>query len=439
MKEFLARFIILLSDIIAIAISIVLAYYTRVDLELSSLPTFDTPLIEYLLFYPIFIVPILLFMYEGIYTYRYDFWHESRLILKALIMSMLIIFAYLALSKSIEEYSRLFLLLSLVYMAFIIPMLKRVVKISLYDIGLWRKRAYFLSENELLDFEIRENKYLGYTKSNSKDADTVFIDSRDMTAQKLYEEIDRSIKDYKEVLFIPLLNDFDLTQSRIYELSNIRSNFISLKNRLKSRVRRRIKYIFDYLIALLSLPIVTPILMIIAFFIKRDEPNSPIIFAQERIGEDGKIFVCYKFRTMIPNNEEIFKEYLKANPDEAEYYHRYRKLKNDPRVTKVGKILRNTSLDELPQIFNVLRGEMSIVGPRPYLPEEKSIMDRHYEFITSVKPGITGLWQVSGRNDIDFKERVQTDVWYIRNWNLWLDIVVILKTIKVVLYRKGAY
>jgi len=439
MREFLAGFIILLSDIVAIAISIILAYYTRLDLDLSSLPSFNTPLKEYLLFYPIFIVPILLFFYEGIYRYRYDFWHESRLILKALIMSMLIIFAYLALSKSIEEYSRLLLLLSLVYMAFIIPIFKRIIKISLYDIGLWRKRAYFLSENELLDFEIKENKYLGYIKSNAKDADTVFIDSRDMTAQKLYDEIDRSIKDYKEVLFIPLLNDFDLTQSRIYELSNIRSNFISLKNRLKSRIRRRVKYLIDYLIAILSLPLVTPILMIIAIFIKKDEPNSPIIFAQERIGENGKIFVCYKFRTMIPNNKEIFEEYLKANPDEAEYYHRYRKLKNDPRVTKVGKILRNTSLDELPQIFNVLKGEMSIVGPRPYLPEEKSIMGRYHEFITSVKPGITGLWQVSGRNDIDFKERVQTDIWYIRNWNLWLDIVVILKTIKVVLYRKGAY
>lgn len=439
MRELSAKLIILSTDIFAIILSLYLAFITRQSISSRYLPPFHDTLFEYMSFYPIIVVPIILFAYEGIYTYRYDFWHESRLIIKALISSMIIIFAYLAMSKSIEDYSRVLLTLSFIYMIFIIPFMKRVIKHRLYDWGLWRKPAKFYSENELLEYEIRENHYLGYIKSSSNRADTVFINSKDMSVERLQSTIDEAMKRHKEVLFIPILNDFDLTQSRIYELSNIRSNFISLKNRLKSRFRRAIKYIFDYIIVILSLPLTLPILAITAILIKKEDPASPILFIQDRIGKDGKIFRCYKFRTMIPDNKKIFEEYLQSNPKEQEYYHRYRKLKNDPRVTQIGRILRSTSIDELPQIFNVLKGEMSMVGPRPYLPEEKSIMGSYYHTITNVKPGITGLWQVSGRNDIDFKERVETDVWYIRNWNLWLDIVVILKTVKVVFYRDGAY
>ena len=439
MRELSAKFVILLTDITAILLSLYLAFITRQNISVSSLPPFKDTIFDYISFYPVIVVPVILFAYEGIYTYRYDFWHESRLIIKALFSSMIIIFAYLAMSKSIEDYSRILLILSFVYMIFVIPFMKRVIKHKLYDLGLWRKPAKFYSENKLLEYEIRENHYLGYIKSDSDRADTVFINSKAMSVERLQSTIDEAMKRHKEVLFIPILNEFDLTLSRIYELSNIRSNFISLKNRLKSRFRRAVKYIFDYVLALLSLPVTLPVIAITAIIIKKDDPKSPIFFNQERIGKDGEIFVCYKFRTMIPDNQTIFEEYIKENPKEAEYYHKYRKLKNDPRVTQIGKILRNTSIDELPQIFNVLKGEMSLVGPRPYLPEEKSIMDGYYQTITNVKPGITGLWQVSGRNDIDFRERVETDVWYIRNWNLWLDIVVIIKTIKVVFYRDGAY
>ena len=439
MRELSAKFIILITDIVSIILSLYLAFVTREHLTISSLPPFQDSIYDYITFYPVIVVPVILFVYEGIYTYRYDFWHESRLLIKALISSMIIIFAYLAMSKSVEDYSRIVLTLSFIYMIFIIPFFKRVVKHKLYDLGLWRKVAKFYSDNESLEYEIEKNHYLGYIKTNSNRADTVFINSKDMSVSKLQSTIDEMMKRHKEVLFIPILNDFDLTQSRIYELSNIRSNFISLKNRLKSRFRRAVKYIFDYILAVLSLPVTLPVIAITAILIKKEDIKAPIFFNQKRIGKDGKIFVCYKFRTMIPDNEKIFLEYINSNPQEAEYYHKYRKLKNDPRVTKIGKILRSTSIDELPQILNVLKGDMSLVGPRPYLPEEKDIMDGYYTTITNVKPGITGLWQVSGRNDIDFHQRVLTDVWYIRNWNLWLDITIILKTIKVVLDRRGAY
>jgi len=141
---------------------------------------------------------------------------------------------------------------------------------------------------------------------------------------------------------------------------------------------------------------------------------------------------------MYENSNELLKTYLAKHPEEIEYYEKYHKYKNDPRITKIGKILRATSLDELPQIINVLKGEMSIVGPRPYMLNELDKLGSFKEFILKVKPGITGLWQVSGRNNLTFKERNELEVWYIKNWSLWLDFVILIKTIKVVLLKVGA-
>ncbi len=141
---------------------------------------------------------------------------------------------------------------------------------------------------------------------------------------------------------------------------------------------------------------------------------------------------------MFINQDQILKRYLKKNPDEITYYKRYHKYKQDPRVTKLGAILRATSLDELPQIINVLKGDMSIVGPRPYMLNEIDKLGSAKSIILKVRPGITGLWQVSGRNNLTFKERIQLESWYIRNWTLWDDFIIILKTFSVVLKRVGA-
>ncbi len=259
-----------------------------------------------------------------------------------------------------------------------------------------------------------------------------------MNSTTLREKIDHEIQNSHEVLFIPLLNDFDLTHSQIYELFNTRTNLISLQNRLKSRFRRVSKYVFDITLAVLSMPITLPILAIVSCLIKYDDPKSPILFKQKRLGKNGKVFVCYKFRTMAENGQNLLKEYLRHHPEEIEFYEKYHKYCNDPRITKVGSFLRKMSLDELPQIFNILRGEMSFVGPRPYMIDEKEKIGNYLTTILSVRPGITGLWQVSGRNEIDFNERINMDIWYIRNWNIWMDIVILLKTVKIVLIREGA-
>lgn len=192
------------------------------------------------------------------------------------------------------------------------------------------------------------------------------------------------------------------------------------------------------MLSLAIFPFLIPIMLVIAYKIKRGNPHEKILFKQKRLGKNGKPFSCYKFQTMYENSDTLLEQYLKAHPEEVTYYDMYHKYRNDPRVTKAGHFLRRTSLDELPQIFNVFRGDMSFIGPRPYMLSEKKDIGEEIGTILSVKPGITGLWQVSGRSDVDFDSRVKLDVWYIRNWNLWMDMVILFKTLKTVLIRDGA-
>ncbi|WP_236579200.1 sugar transferase [Hydrogenimonas urashimensis] len=389
-------------------------------------------------YWPAYGVILLMFFYEGIYTRRYDFWHESRQILKALFFSFLIVMAILSLSKTPYSYSRTVIVLAFVFMSFFIPLLKNITKKLLFKVGIWKRAATIFGDDTFIREEIFGNPYLGYIEADENKSQTVFVNSKGYDAERLREIIDKEISKRKEVVFIPLVNSYDLTQSIIYELTHARTNLIVFQNRLKSVPRRLFKTSFDYVVSILLLPLLLPILGIIALLIKREEPHASILFKQKRLGEGGKLFVCYKFRTMVEDGDEILKIYLEKHPEEIQYYNKYHKYMNDPRITKVGTFLRKTSLDELPQIFNVLKNEMSLVGPRPYLPDEKQKMGAAAETILLVKPGITGLWQVSGRSEVDFFQRIDMDVWYIRNWNLWMDILILLKTVKTVIVREGA-
>ena len=200
-----------------------------------------------------------------------------------------------------------------------------------------------------------------------------------------------------------------------------------------------VKNAFDYILTVVGAVFISPLLVYIAYRIKKEDPG-PVFFAHTRIGKNGKPFPCFKFRSMVVNSQEMLQKYLAENPAAREEWERDFKLKDDPRVTPIGKFLRSTSLDELPQIFNVLRGEMSLVGPRPVIQEE---LDKYYgetaKLYCTVKPGITGLWQVSGRSDIGYDERVALDATYIKYRSMWGDIVILWKTIGVVLMKKGAY
>ena len=200
-----------------------------------------------------------------------------------------------------------------------------------------------------------------------------------------------------------------------------------------------VKAAFDYTLTAVGTVCISPLLIYVAYRIKKEDPG-PIFFAHTRIGKNGKPFPCYKFRSMVVNSQEMLQKYLAENPAAREEWERDFKLKDDPRVTPIGKVLRRTSLDELPQIFNVLRGEMSLVGPRPVIQEE---LDKYYgdtaKLYCTVKPGITGLWQVSGRSDTTYDERVAMDREYIQSRSFFGDVIILFKTIKVVLSGGGAY
>ncbi len=200
---------------------------------------------------------------------------------------------------------------------------------------------------------------------------------------------------------------------------------------------RALKRAIDLILAIAICVPLVPLLLAIGVLIKLTSPG-PAIFKQERVGHEGQRFLCWKFRTMVCDGQRVLDEHLAANPAVREQWERDHKLQYDPRVTTIGQLLRRTSLDELPQLWNVLRGEMSLVGPRPILASEISDFGAEFQAFCSVLPGITGMWQVSGRNQTTYAEHVELDGFYARNWSIWLDLHILMLTFKVVLLRQGA-
>lgn len=213
---------------------------------------------------------------------------------------------------------------------------------------------------------------------------------------------------------------------------------LRVRNNLSRTGAQIVKRTFDIIASGILLLLLAPLIAFITWRIRRED-DGPAFLSQERVGRNGKIFKCHKFRSMVQNADEILAQWLRERPEIREEFSRNFKLKNDPRVTAVGKWIRKTSLDELPQLWNVFVGEMSFVGPRPLLERELPTYGPSIEMYKEARPGITGVWQISGRSETSFADRVYLDAWYVKNWCLWYDIVVLLKTVQVVLARKGAY
>ena len=199
-----------------------------------------------------------------------------------------------------------------------------------------------------------------------------------------------------------------------------------------------IKRGFDIIVSLIGCIFLIPIILIIKLVSVISGDLNPIMFSQNRLGKNGKEFKFYKFRSMIPNADEALFELLEKDPERKKEYEENKKLENDPRITKVGKFIRKTSIDELPQLINVLKGDMSLIGNRPYLPREKKDMKKYYDDILKTKPGLTGYWQVNGRSDTSFGQRLTLEQYYSNHASLGLDIKIFFKTFKVVLLHKGS-
>ena len=222
------------------------------------------------------------------------------------------------------------------------------------------------------------------------------------------------------------------------EIEEIVASKITDRNESILLIERFIKRAVDFLGGVVGTILLVPVTIAVFIGNKILKDNGPIFYTQERIGKNGKKFKMYKFRSMVLNADEKLEKYLSENEEARKEYKKYKKLKNDPRITKMGRLLRKTSLDEFPQFINVIKGDMSLVGPRPYLEIEKKEMNGFFKYITSMKPGLTGFWQVNGRNDVTFVDRLDMDMNYYYTRSLKLDAKILYKTVKKVIKREGA-
>ena len=267
---------------------------------------------------------------------------------------------------------------------------------------------------------------------------TVIVTAPGLPSEKLVALINRIQPYVKNVAFVPDLIGTPMGTLEVESLVDEKIMVLKVRNNLARKYNRVLKRVFDVVVTQCGLFFVVPFGILLGVLIYIDSPG-PILFAHRRIGQGGKFFPCYKFRSMVPNAQQILEQYLLQHPEAREEWNRDFKLKDDPRITRMGRFLRKTSLDELPQLLNVLRGEMSLVGPRPIVQAEVSKYGDYIHDFYLVPPGITGMWQVNGRSDTTYEQRVEMDSWYVRNWSVWIDMVYLLKTFKVVLERKGAY
>lgn len=242
-----------------------------------------------------------------------------------------------------------------------------------------------------------------------------------------------------DIKVIPAMRGVPLYDAEITHFFSNELLCLTLPNNLAKPHLRLIKRLFDLVGASLAIILASPLMLWVAWKIWRESPG-PVIFSQPRVGSNGKLFKFYKFRSMLQNAEDVLSQWESENsPEWQAYVANNFKLANDPRVLHIGKTIRATSIDELPQLFNVLRGDMSLVGPRPLLAREVAEYGDTIQLYSEVRPGLTGLWQVSGRSKTSFAEREMYDVWYIKNWSLWADIAILSRTVRTVLVRDGAF
>lgn len=248
--------------------------------------------------------------------------------------------------------------------------------------------------------------------------------------------VDSSRDTFRHIVIIPDLGG--ITNSAVVARDLAGTFGVEIRHNLLDPWAQRSKRLLDVGATLIGGALILPLLLMLSLLVWL-ESGRPIFYSDKRMGRDGKLFSCIKFRTMVPDSEVLLQQLLAEDAEMRDEYFKYHKLRYDPRVTRVGRFLRKTSLDELPQLWNVLHGEMSLVGPRPYLPRESVDIGATQSKILRVTPGITGPWQVTGRNNASFGERVRMDAGYVRDWSVWLDLVILARTVQCLLVSRDAY
>ncbi|MCL6589060.1 MAG: undecaprenyl-phosphate galactose phosphotransferase WbaP [Firmicutes bacterium] len=470
----LAPLFLLVIDYLAVFLAVRCAFWMRLMVFPKPF-TLELPAglqsVHFYLVVPLFYLGLI--FYEGLYRRRLPFWENVGKLIKICTFATAFTISILYFSGSAQFLSRLFVSFMWVFSCAALITARYLTKQLLIAGGLWRKPVVIVgtgSALELLTKSFQDEPNLGYQVAGviaegdfepahiqrhsyqiignlenleqairDSEVSEVIIALPELERHKLLELVDRIQPLVNNVTIFPDLHGLPLNNLEAETFFNQRTVLLRVRNNLRDSFNLLFKRAFDLALGCFFSILSLPLMAVIAVLIKLDSPG-PAIYSGKRLGKGGREFKCYKFRTMYVNEKEILEEYLRHNQPAKEEWKKYAKLrKYDPRVTRVGRWLRKWSLDEIPQIFNVLKGEMSLVGPRPYLPREQEQMKHHAKTIFETSPGITGLWQVGGRNELEFAERVSLESWYVRNWSLWLDISLMVKTIWAVFERKGAY
>lgn len=473
-KKIIELLALFFADICALVLIFELAVLIRKALPLFLHISFPdaAPIAGPLGLWWVFVVWISFFYYEGLYTQMFSYWDEIRILWRVSFLSTIGVFTISSVGKISDEISRIVIVLMGIMAVMLLPLIRMTIKKSLRRFGLLKRRILILGAGKtgrlMLKALMREPNY-GYTIIGFVDDDPekcgrtiegikihrgvdnalhyirrcniedVFIAMPGVGKERLQALINRLQHKVKNILFVPDIFGVAVLGTNLRHFFYEEAFAFEMNNNLNRPVNILIKKCFDTVVSMLLLPLLLFPMLILIVLIRLDS-KGPAIFSQERIGKKGRPFRCYKFRTMYADAEERLQDLLENDPAKKEEWMTLWKLKDDPRITRIGKFLRKTSLDELPQIVNVLRGDMSFVGPRPVTADE---ITEYYgeaaDVCYSVLPGITGLWQVSGRNNTSYDYRIALDVWYVKNWQLWLDIVILFKTVRIVLKKEGAY
>ncbi len=402
------------------------------------------------------------------YSYRKPFWFELKEVLSTVVIFAVIDLAIIGFSK--WQLSRYVWVFTWCGILVLLSVGRALTKKLLRRLKLWQKQCVIIGtgSNAVDVFvALQSEAYLGFDIQyfvgcadqeepaellglpvicdeqllwHATDAsNTQYVIALEYSQEKVRENWLKQLAVHKcqSVSVVPSTRGLPLDSTDMMFIFRREVLILGINNKLTKLSARTLKRGFDLISSFVLLLLCSPLLIGLAYLVMR-EGGKPI-YGHLRVGQNGKLFKCYKFRSMAVNADEILDRLLAADPAARAEWEQDFKLKDDPRITRIGRFLRRSSLDELPQLFNVLKGEMSLIGPRPVVPEELERYGDNAEYYLMVKPGMTGLWQVSGRNDVSYETRVYFDAWYVKNWSLWNDITILFKTIEIVFKRDGAY
>ncbi|MDY6968025.1 MAG: exopolysaccharide biosynthesis polyprenyl glycosylphosphotransferase [Spirochaetota bacterium] len=465
LKNIINKIILMALDFFLLIVFFFAAYSIRGVMHQAGMLSIPNPPIQHFYSYWYLLLIHIVFLYIfKIYLVRFSFWQEFKSIIQGISVGTVFVFFILALLKISQDVSRFDIIAIGIFAILILPLSKIFIKYILYKCGIWEANSLIIAdpdeEFDLFYEGLKKNWYVGYSPQYVIRSDD--IKDCSLSEYLIPERLESIIIDNNIILpilykidkdsFYDVFIKLDIFFDKLKMIPDLHSLFvnnisiendgynliINFNNNLLKFHNSVVQYIFNRIMSIIIFLLLIPLFIIISIMIKIDS-KGPVFYRARRIGHRDKDIYVYKFRTMFDGADMELEDLLDSDPEIKSEYENCYKIRRDPRITRCGRFLRKRSLDELPQIFNVLMGEMNLVGPRPIVRDEVEKYGEAFPELIRVKPGITGLWQISGRNDLHYEKRVELDLFYIKNWSLWMDMMILAKTSFVAVKGDGAY